>query len=783
MFNEKAPGYLDSTQPVEVRVNNLLDRMTLDEKLAQLGSVWVYELLPFEERAAALLQQGIGQITRIGGASNLPPREAAEIANRIQKYLLEETRLGIPAIVHEECCSGYMARGATSFPQAIGLAATWEPELAAQMADVIRTQVRAAGAHQGLAPVLDIAQDPRWGRVEETFGEDPYLAGSLGAAYVRALQGEDWSQRVIATLKHFVGHGVPEGGRNWNPAHISTRELREVFLKPFEAVIKSAGALSVMNAYHEIDGIPCAGSHELLTEILRNEWGFDGIVVSDYFAVDQLRAVHQTAGSKSEAAVQALEAGIDSELPSTNCYGSPLREAVEQGLIGIDVIDRSVKRLLELKFKLGLFEKPYVDVDQAAAVLDTPSQRALAREIAIKSIVLLKNEGNLLPLDKSLVSIAIIGPNANSARNLLGDYSFPSHVESLLEASENNILNMAVPDPALLQNTDLGITMRPILDVLRERVSPPTIVHYAEGCEVNSESRVGFGAAIEAARQAEVAILFLGDKSGLTDSCTSGETRDRVEIGLPGVQQELLEAIVTTGTPVVVVLNTGRPLTLSWMAEHVPAILEMWQPGEEGAEAIADVLFGDTNPSGKLPITFPRHAGQIPTYHYHKSSGGRSLWKGPYVSFSNEPLYPFGYGLSYTQFELSNFQLDCSEMQAGESLTLQVDVTNIGSRAGAEVVQVYARDELASVTRPVKELIGFKRVELAAAQTKTVTFTIQANQLGLYNRAMQYVVEPGTVQIMIGTSSADLPLKTQIRVTGEGAEIVDKVFFSTTALS
>lgn len=783
MSNVKTPVYLDSSQSVEARASDLLAHMALEEKLAQLGSAWVFELLPFEEKAASILKPGIGQITRVGGASNLPPREAAELANRIQRYLVEETRLGIPAMVHEECCSGYMARGATSFPQAIGLAATWEPELATRMAEVIRAQVRAAGGHQGLAPVLDIAQDPRWGRVEETFGEDPYLTASLGAAYVRALQGTDWSQRVIATLKHFAGHGVPEGGRNWNPVHISIRELREVFLKPFEAVIKTAGALSLMNAYHEIDGIPCAASSHLLTDILREEWGFRGIVVADYFSIDQLHRVHRVADSKLEAAAQAFEAGIDVDLPSTNYYGAPLREALEQGRIGMELVDRSVKRILEMKLRLGLFENPYVDVDQVAGAFDTPEQRALSREIATKSVVLLKNEDNLLPLSKTLGSIAVIGPNANSARNLLGDYAFPSHIESLLETREDNVLNMAVPDPSLLASSDLGVNVRPILEVLRERVGSATTIHYAEGCDINSVSRAGFAAAVEAAGQSEVAVLFLGDKSGLTESCTSGETRDRVELGLPGVQQELLEAVAATGTPVVVVLNTGRPLAVPWMAEHIPAILEMWQPGEEGAEAIVDILFGDANPSGKLPMTFPRHVGQIPTYSYHKSSGGRAQWKGSYVSFSDEPLYCFGYGLSYTCFELRNLRLDRREIQASESITLQVDVTNTGARSGAEVVQVYVRDEVASVTRPIKELVGFKRVELAPGQTKTITFTLYAKQLGLYNRSMRYVVEPGTFQLMVGTSSANLPLTASINLTGEVFEVTDKVFFSDVSVS
>jgi beta-glucosidase len=782
MVNQKTPVYLDKSQPVEERVSDLLAQMTIEEKLAQLGSAWVYELLPFDDKAADVLKRGIGHITRIGGASNLPPRECADLANRIQKHLAEETRLGIPAIVHEESCSGYMARGATSFPQAIGVASTWEPELVSRMASVIRTQIRASGGHHGLAPVLDVARDPRWGRVEETFGEDPYLIASLGAAYVRALQGENWDERVIATLKHFAGHGVPDGGLNWNPAHIPARELREVFLAPFEAAVKQAGALSVMNAYHELDGIPCAASKELLSDILHDEWGFDGVVVSDYFAVDQIRVVHQIVADKMEAAVLALEAGIDSELPSTNCYGEPLRDALDRGLISIDLIDRSVSRLLQMKFQLGLFENPYVDAGSVEAVFDTPADRALACEIATKGIVLLKNDSDLLPLSKQIGSLAVIGPNADSTRHLLGDYAFPSHIETLVENLGNNLLNMALPDPKTLQGGDNGIPMKSVLEVLRQKVSGATKVNYAQGCDVNTDSTAGFAEAVEAARQSELALLFLGDKSGLTDSSTSGETRDRVDINLPGVQQALLEAVHATGTPVVVILNTGRPLAITWMAENVPAILEMWQPGEEGAEAIASILFGDANPGGKLPITFPRHVGQVPTYYYHKSSGGRSHWKDTYVSFSNKPLYPFGYGLSYTKFEVSNLQLDRSQVKAGESIQITVDVANVGQRNGAEVVQLYIRDEVASVTRPVKELKGFKRVELASGENRTITFKFCVDQLGFYNREMNYVIEPGVIRVMVGTSSEDLPLAAEFEVVGKVTTIKDKVFFSTATI-
>ncbi|MBN1427825.1 MAG: glycoside hydrolase family 3 C-terminal domain-containing protein [Anaerolineae bacterium] len=778
MTKDNSSVYRDVSRTIDQRVEDLLAQMTLEEKLAQLGSAWVYQVMPFEEKASEILGHGIGHITRIGGASNLLPLEATELANRIQRYLLEETRLGIPAIVHEECCSGYMARGATCFPQAIALASTWDPELAGRMAGVIREQMRAAGGHQGLSPVLDITRDPRWGRTEETFGEDPLLVAAMGVAYVRGLQGEDWDNRVVATLKHFAAHGMPDGGMNQNPVHVPERELREVFLLPFEAAVKEAGALSVMPAYHELDGIPCSASQELLTDILREQWGFDGTVVSDYVAIEQLRVPHYVADTKSDAAVAALEAGIDIELPGTDCYGDPLREALEQELIDIALIDKSVRRLLRMKFQLGLFENPYVDAGQVVASLDMPEHRALAREIAGKGIVLLKNEGDLLPLSQEIESIAVIGPNANSARHLLGDYAFPCHIETLIEMLEDNPLHHALPDPKLLQTNDIGIEVRPILEVLRDRLSSKTQIHYAQGCEVNSDSRVGFDEAVKAAGQAQVALLFLGDRSGLINACTSGETRDRVSIDLPGVQQELLEAVYATGTPVVVVLNTGRPVGVPWMDEHVPAILEMWQPGEEGAEAIADVLFGDVNPGGKLPITFPRHVGQIPTFYYHKPSGGRSHWKGPYVSFSNKPLYPFGYGLSYTKFELRNFRLGRDQMQAGESVTIQVDVTNVGSRDGDEVVQLYIRDEIATVARPVKELKGFRRVHLAAGETKTVTFTLYADQLAFYNREMKFVVEPGTVQIMVGTSSEDLPFTAPVEIMGNVTEISDKIFFS-----
>ncbi|MEZ4768634.1 MAG: glycoside hydrolase family 3 N-terminal domain-containing protein [Caldilineales bacterium] len=771
---EGTPLYRDATQPVEARVADLLSRMTLAEKLAQLGSAWIYEL-DDPEAANRLLGNGIGQITRIGGASNLKPAESAAAANAIQRFLVGETRLGIPAMVHEECCAGYMARDATVFPQIIGLASTWQPELAGAMAAVVRTQMRAVGAHQGLSPVLDVVRDPRWGRVEETFGEDAHLVASMGVAYVRGLQTDDWRQGVIATGKHFVGYGLTDGGFNWNPAHIPPRELREVFLHPFEAAVKEAGLYSVMNGYNEIDGVPCAASRELLTEILREQWGFDGLLVSDYFAVDQLQQAHLVTQDKATSAKLALEAGIDVELPSTDCYGEPLRGLAEAGQIDMAVIDQSVARVLRTKFQLGIFENPWVDEGAAVAAFDTPADRALARQIARQSMVLLKNEDRLLPLPKDLRSVAVIGPNADAARNLVGDYTYICHVETLIEAREkDNAFGAAIAEN--IEIVEDFVPIASVLEAIRAAVAADTAVLHAPGCDVNSDRRDGFDEAVDAARKADVAIVVVGDKSGLTDDCTSGEARDRADLGLPGVQQELVEAVVATGTPTVVVLVNGRPLSITWIAEHVPAILEAWLPGEEGGPAIADVLFGDANPGGKLPMTFPRSVGQVPIYYGHKPSGGRSHWKTTYVDESNQPLFPFGFGLSYTTFALANVRLDRQQANAGDVVAVSVDVTNTGQVAGDEVVQLYVRNGAASMTRPLKELKGFQRVHLAPGETRSVTFELAVNQFAYLDRTMRWVVEPGPVQVMVGTSSADLPLAGCFDITGGAMEVRRDIF-------
>lgn len=781
---QSTPIYRDAACGIAERAQDLMARMTLEEKVAQLGSCWVYELQDeaglSENKAAALIGQGIGQITRVGGGSTLAPRASAAMSNAIQSFLLNCTRLGIPAIVHEECCSGYMALGATCFPQIIGLASTWTPELAEQMTAVIRTQMRAVGAHQGLSPVLDVSRDPRWGRVEETFGEDPLLAAQMGVAYVRGLQGENLKEGVIATGKHFAGHGASEAGMNCTPVHVGPRELRDVFAAPFEAAIRDAHLASVMNAYSELDGVVVASSRAIMTDLLRGELGFDGVVVSDYRAISMLHDFHRVASDPANAARLALNAGIDVELPTTKCYGSPLLEAVQSGQVSESLVDTSVERILRKKLELGLFENPYVDVDRALSVFGTREQRELARQIAVQSIVLLKNDGDVLPLPKTLKTIAVIGPNANQARHLFGDYSHPAHVESLLEGKPE-LATLLKCDPRSRDIAGEFAYTPTVLDEIRAHVSPETSVLYAPGCAVNDDNTSGIEQAQRMAQQADAVVLVVGDKSGLAIDCTSGESRDRAELGLPGVQQALVETIAGVGRPTVVVLVNGRPLAIPWIADNVPALMEAWLPGEEGGAAIADVLFGDVTPGGKLPVTFPRAVGQVPIFYNHKPSGGRSQWHGDYVSLPSTPLFPFGHGLSYTRFEYANLQIEPRQVEAEGRVTIRAEVQNVGARDGDEVVQLYTCDEVASVPRPFKELKGFKRVHLAPSETRTIEFELRIDLLGFYDEAIQLVVEPGNIQVMIGSSSQDIRLSGSFEIVGqEKRRVPRRLFFGAT---
>jgi beta-glucosidase len=773
------PTYRDPSATVDERVADLLSRMTIDEKLAQLGSAWVFQVASqhgFDAaRAAPLLADGIGHITRMCGASGFDASEAAAFANDLQRHLAEHTRLGIPAIVHEEICAGLMARQATVFPQAIGVAATFRPELNTELADAVRLQMRSIGAHHGLSPVLDLCRDPRWGRLEETYGEDPQLVTQMGVAYIRGLQGADLAEGVAATAKHFVGYGASEGGFNWAPAHLNERELRDVYLRPFEAAVRVAGLASVMNGYHELDGVPCGANHWLLTELLRDEWGFEGTVVSDYFSVRQLDDYHHVVASGREAAALALTSGIDVELPGTDCYAQDLRDAITAEVVTIDDIDRAVTRVLTSKFELGLFDGPLVEPAAATAHTRTARQGELARRIAADSLVLLKNEG-ALPLSKP-GSIAVIGPSAASPRNMVGDYAYICHVESLLDMARSGGNVFAVPvDPDLtIDDFDDLSHVGTVLDALTRRF-PQSTVRYAQGCGVNDDDRSGFAAAVEAAAASDVAVLVMGDKAGLTPDCTTGETRDVASLDLPGVQEQLVLAVAATGTPVVLVLVAGRPSGSPAVHAAAAAVLHAWLPGEQGAEAIADALSGAVSPGGKLPISYPRSSGQIPVFYGHKVSGGRSYWRGEYVDMSNLPLYPFGFGLSYSTFAIEPLPIADPIVTAADTVVVSVVVRNTGEVRADEVVQLYSRDPVASVTRPVLELQCFARVTLEPGTAAVVDFDLAVADLGFHDRTCRYVVEPGEVNLFAGSSASHVTPVGSITVKGDAPVASQRTF-------
>lgn len=803
--------YLDSSQPIKKRVEDLLSRMTIEEKVAQLGSQYPKAVLEAKELSVEKMEKhfryGIGQISRIGGLMNIAPEKSAKIANKIQKFLKEKTRLGIPAIIHEECLCGFTSREGTVFPQIIGVASTWDPEIVEVMTSIIGKQMRIVGAHQALSPVLDIARDPRWGRTEETFGEDPYLVSRMGVAYVEGLQGDSLKTGIIATGKHFLGYGLPQGGRNWGPAFIPKRELLEVYAKPFEAAIVESNIGSIMNAYHEIDGIPCGISHELLTDLLRGKLGFTGMVVSDYVTLELACLMHRIAKDTTEAAILAIKAGLDVELPRTAGYGRGFIRAVKNGEIDEKLVNRSVARVLKKKFELGLFENPYID-DNPEIIVETflnLEAKALAKKIALKSMILLKNENSLLPLKKNMKSIAIIGPNANSIRNLFGDYTFISQFEaSIADVSTLGDLDEETVSlyKGLIDSDDKDAftrsiyNIKSILEAINQKVSKITKIYYAKGCEILEYDKKGFSEAIEIAKKADVAILVMGGKSGMVKDCTSGEFRDRTRLTLPGVQEDLVREIYATGTPIVLVLINGRPLSIPWEKEYIPAILEAWVPGEKGADAVADVLFGDYNPGGKLPISIPRNVGQIPVFHNHKPTGNLSVTTWNYVEENTEPLFPFGYGLSYTQFEYSDLKINKPQVDINEEVEISLKVKNIGKLRGDEIIQLYFHDRGATITRPIEELVGFKRITLEPGEIATIRFVISMKQLGFYNENMEYVVEPGNIDVYVGSihslhsskqldlmndllSHRDVKLKSQFKIIGEAIKLdKNKVFFS-----
>ncbi len=763
--------YPDPAATVDARVDDLLERMTLDEKLAQLGCLWSTDLVGDggldPDAVAARMPHGIGQITRIGASTGLRPRESAAFMNAVQRVAVERTRLGIPIVVHEEAVGGLCQRDATVFPQALALAATWDPALIERIAGAIRVEMRAVGARLGLAPVLDVARDPRWGRVEETYGEDPVLVGTLGAAYVRGLQTDDLRHGVVAAGKHFLAYAMSEGGRNWGPVQMGPRELREVYAEPFAAAIRDAGLVAVMNSYASVDGLPCAGSHQILTGLLRDELGFDGVVVADYFSVAQLLEHHRIAADPGEAARRALMAGLDMELPAVRFYGEPLKGEIAAGRVTMEVVDTAVRRVIRMKVALGLFEEPYVDIEAAAEAFDTPAHRALARVAVAEAAVLLTNDG-VLPLAPTLRQVAVIGPGADDARLLQGDYHYPAHLEMIYAAphdlSTEGLDTLPRAGGAYAAGPYFTPHVTPLAG-LRTALGDEVEIRYAKGCAVLGDDRSGFAEAVQAARDAEVTVVVVAGKSGLLRPVTVGEGNDATSLALTGVQHELIDVLAETGTPLVVVVISGRVHTLDRVAARANAVVFVAPPGEEGGHGLADILTGASNPSGRLPVSLPRVVGQVPVYVGTRAGGDRAMFFGDYIDALATPLFAFGHGLSYTTFAYSD--LTVQGARTDEPVEVAVTVRNTGDRSGDEVVQLYCRDDAASVARPDRMLVGFARVPLDAGHTQRVTFTVDPSRLAFYDSDMRFVVEPGSFTFSVGTSSADVRVERSIALDGD----------------
>ncbi len=780
--------YRDPGLPVEQRVADLLARMSLEEKVAQLGCVWITSLLGpsgFEaDRARAAVELGIGEVTRVSGATALLPGETAALVNDVQRFLVEHTRLGIPALVHEEGTGGFSARGATVFPQALGLAATFDPELVHDVASVIRKQMLAVGARHCLAPVLDVARDPRWGRVEETYGEDPFLASAIGVAFVSGLQTDDIRVGVLATGKHFIGHGMPEGGKNHAPVQLGARELRDVYAEPFAAAIRDAGLASVMNSYSSVDGLACAGSPSILTGLLRDELHFDGIVVADYFAVALLVTHHHVAADKSEAATRALLAGLDVELPQTDCFGGPLLSAIAAGEVPHDAVDVAVRRVLTTKIRLGLFEHPYVDDKRAASVFDTADQRDLARRAAAESIVLLTNDG-ILPLRPEVRRVAVIGPGADDRRLLQGDYHYPAHQEIVYERHDlpgaGKALSATFADAsgtAFLPSADgsegsfqpgpyFTAHVTPLAGLV-EALGPAVEVVHAIGCAVTGADRSGIDEAVRLASSADVAVVVVGGRSGLRPSATVGEARDATDLALTGAQVELVRRVGATGTPLVTVVLSGRVHSLSEVAACSNALLQVFPPGEEGGSALASVLVGATEPSGRLPVSLPRTVGQVPVYAGPRAGGSSAMFYGDYTDSATSPLFSFGHGLSYTTIDYGTLQVSASDTSS--PVTCALEVANHGERSGVEVVQLYMTDLVASVARPERQLVGFARIRLEPGDRRQVSFVVDSSRLAFYDEAMRRVTEPGEFRFAAGASYAGIRTEATVELTGETTE-------------
>ncbi|MCD0488708.1 glycoside hydrolase family 3 C-terminal domain-containing protein [Pedobacter sp. MC2016-14] len=760
---EITPLYKNPKAPVIERVNDLIGRMTLEEKVGQLSALLGWEM--YEKQGtritasakfkAAIATQHIGMLwatlradpwTKKTLLNGLDPYHAAVATNALQKWNMEHSRLQIPVFIAEECPHGHMAIGTTVFPTAIGQSSTWNPELIESMAKVIAKEARLQGGHIGYGPVLDLARELRWSRVEETYGEDPYLNGRMGVAMVKGFQGSNLKSgiNVISTLKHFTAYGVPEGGHNGGFVDLGQRALFQNYLPPFKAAVK-AGALSVMTAYNSIDGIPCSSNSFLLNMTLRNQWGFKGFVISDLNSIGALTGVDQVAANEVEAAAVSINSGLDSDLGGL-IFSAPLLDAVKQGLVKMERVDEAVARVLRQKFDMGLFEDPYVQPSLAKKEVRNQDAVSLAKQVALESIILLKNENGLLPLQKSIKNIAVIGPNADNMYNQLGDYTAPQEV--------NNVVT--------------------VLQGLKNKL-PGARVNYVKGCAIRDTVSVDIEAAVRAASQSDVAIVVLGGSSArdfkteylATGAATvgknavsdmeSGEGFDRQTLDLMGKQLALLQAVVKTGKPVVLVLIEGRPLNLNWPAVHVPAILNAWYPGQQGGAAIADVLFGDYNPAGRLPVSIPKSVGQLPVYYSQQKSSRHD-----YVEGNASPLYSFGFGLSYTAFDYAKLTLNKVEDKDGLAVTVGCYVKNVGSQDGEEVVQLYVEDMLSSVVVPVKQLRAFQRIPLKAGEEKYIAFKLSAEDFTLFDAAYQQVAEKGEFRITMGADSGSPKLSAKV---------------------
>ncbi len=764
-FADTIPAYKKPGTPVELRVRDLISRMTLEEKVGQLSTLFGWEVYDHtkdnitvsENFKQKFKQQQIGMLwgtlradpwTKKTLATGLNPKLAAKCTNAIQKYVIEHSRLGIPMLFAEECPHGLMGIGATVFPTEIGQASTWDVELEGEIAAAVAKEVRLQGAHVGYGPILDLAREPRWSRFEETFGEDPMLVGAMGEAVVTGFQGKgiNSGENIVSTLKHFAAYGVPDGGHNGGSNNIGSRELFMSYLPPFKQAVK-AGALSVMTAYNSIDGIPCSSNDFLINETLRKGWGFNGFIVSDLGAISGLEGSHHVAANEKEAAALSMNAGVDSDLGGYG-FSNHLVDALKQGLLKQSTIDTAVARVLKIKFEMGLFENPYVDAAKAQKAVRSAEHIDLAGRAARESIILLKNDKNILPLNNKYKNVLVVGPNADNVYNQLGDYTAPQ--------DSGNVIT--------------------VLNGLKAKMPAGTNINYVKGCAIRDTTHTDIDKAVAAAKKSDVAIVVLGGSSArdfktsyentgaakvsaeTISDMESGEGYDRSTLDLLGKQLELLKRITATGTPVVLILIEGRPLNINWAAANVNAIINAWYPGQAGGSAIADVLLGNYNPAGRLPASIPRSVGQLPLYYDMKRPLPRN-----YVEESGQPLYPFGYGLSYAKFDYNNLVVSTKSGEVVANVSL--DVKNTSDRAGDEVVQLYLTDDVSSVVTPAKQLKKFVRINLKSGESRHVTFELKKSDLELLNKDLKWVAEPGSFSIGVGASSEDIRLKGKFELT------------------